>query len=66
MTLVAFATLALVESEPERAALLMGAADGLRRRAGLRVWTSLRGEDRLADPIREAQDALAAARDTAR
>jgi predicted ATPase len=54
MTLLVFATLAVVEGEPERAALLMGAADGLRRRAGLRVWTSLRGEDRLADPIREA------------
>ena len=37
-TLVAFAQLALAEGRPVDAATALGAADGLRRRAGLRVW----------------------------
>jgi hypothetical protein len=42
LCLAAFARLALVEGDPERAALLVGPAEGLRRRASLRVWTTLR------------------------
>ena len=57
LCLMAFARLALAEGEPERAALLAGAAAGLRRRAGLRVWPMLRrGEDELITQIRQAQD----------
>jgi tetratricopeptide (TPR) repeat protein len=41
-SLVAFARLALAEREVERAAVALGAADGLRRRAGLRAWPSMR------------------------
>ena len=37
LCLAAFARLAFVEGDPERAALLAGAADGLRRRVGLRA-----------------------------
>jgi len=55
LCLVAFAQLALAEGDPERAALAAGAADGLRRRAGLRAWPVLRrGEDELTDRIRQA------------
>jgi predicted ATPase len=42
LSLAAFARLAFVEGDLERAALLAGAADGLRRRAGRRTWPSLR------------------------
>jgi ATP/maltotriose-dependent transcriptional regulator MalT len=38
LCLVAFGRLAFAEGEPERAALLAGAAEGLRRRVGLRGW----------------------------
>ncbi len=52
-----FARLALAEGDPERAALLAGAAGGLRRRAGLRAWPMLRrGEAELIAQIRQAQD----------
>jgi tetratricopeptide (TPR) repeat protein len=41
--------------DPERAALLMGAADGLRQRAGLRAWpTTQRGPAELVAQIRDA------------
>jgi tetratricopeptide (TPR) repeat protein len=40
--LAAHAWLALAEGEPERAALLEGAAEGLRRRVGLPTWPLLR------------------------
>ena len=43
LCLTAFARLAFVEVDAERAAAAMGAADGLRQRASLRVWPSLRG-----------------------
>ena len=43
LCLTAFARLAFVEGDAERAAAVMGAADGLRQRASLRVWPSLRG-----------------------
>jgi hypothetical protein len=41
MGLGAVAQLALAEGDPERAALIAGAAEGLRVRAGLRVWRSI-------------------------
>ena len=42
LCLAAFARLAFVAGDPERAALLAGAAEGLRRRVGLRAWPLLR------------------------
>jgi hypothetical protein len=45
----------LVEGDLERAALLAGAADGLRRRVGLRAWPLQRqGEAELVAQIRQA------------
>ena len=41
-SLVAYAQLALAEGDGRRAAKSLGAADGLRRRAGLRAWPSMR------------------------
>jgi hypothetical protein len=47
--LIAFAELALAGGDPRQAALALGAADGLRKRAGLRAWPSTRrGEAELA------------------
>jgi predicted ATPase len=55
LCLAAFAQLAFAEGDPERAALLAGAAEGLRRRAGFSTWPMLRqGEAELAAQIREA------------
>jgi hypothetical protein len=55
LCLDAFALLALVEGDPERAALIAGAAEGLRRRAALGVWPLLRrGEAELLAGIRAA------------
>jgi hypothetical protein len=45
--------LELVEGDAERAALLAGAAEGLRGRVGLRVWPTLRGDAELAADARE-------------
>jgi tetratricopeptide (TPR) repeat protein len=42
LCLAAYARLAFAEGHPARAARLAGAAEGLRRRAGLRVWPTLR------------------------
>jgi predicted ATPase len=54
LCLSAFARLAFVEGDPERAALLAGAAEGLRRRAGLRAWPLLRrGEAELIAQVRQ-------------
>jgi hypothetical protein len=51
----AFGRLALAEGEPGRGALLLGAADGLRRRAGVRPWPMLRRpETELTGEVREA------------
>jgi hypothetical protein len=51
--LMATARLALSEGAPKRSALAVGAADGLRRRAGLRVWPSARhGEAELLAQVR--------------
>ena len=55
LCLMAFARLALAEGDPERAALLSGAAGGLRRRVGLQAWPMLRrGEAELLAQIHEA------------
>jgi hypothetical protein len=44
-----------VAGDPERAALVAGAAEGLRRRAGLRAWPILRqGEAELVAQVRQA------------
>jgi ATP/maltotriose-dependent transcriptional regulator MalT len=52
--LMRVAEVALAEEDADRAAVVAGAADTLRRRAGLRVWTSLRGDDALTAEIRAA------------
>ena len=44
-SLVACAQLALAEGDVRRAAMALGAADGLRRRAGLRAWPSMRRDE---------------------
>jgi hypothetical protein len=45
----------LAEGDPERAALLAGAADGLHGRAGMRTWpTRRRGEAELVTDVRQA------------
>jgi hypothetical protein len=45
----------LVEGDPQQAALLAGAAEGLRRRAGLRAWPMVRQpETQLQAEIRQA------------
>jgi tetratricopeptide (TPR) repeat protein len=55
LCLAAFAQLALAAGDPERAALLAGAAEGLRRRVGLRTWPTLRhGEAELVAQLRQA------------
>ena len=54
LCLTAFAQLAFVEGDGERAALLAGAAEDLRRRVGLRALILLRqGEAELLDQIRQ-------------
>jgi ATP/maltotriose-dependent transcriptional regulator MalT len=54
LCLAAFAQLAFAEGDPERAALLAGAAEGLRRRAGFSTWPTLRrGEAQLTAQIRQ-------------
>jgi hypothetical protein len=53
--LEAFARLALAEGDAKQAALLVGAAEGLRRRGGLRPWPMLRqAEAALVAKIRQA------------
>jgi predicted ATPase len=55
LCLAAFAQLAFADGDLERAALLAGAAEGLRGRAGLGTWPILRrSEAELADRIRQA------------
>ena len=54
LCLAAFARWALVAGDPERAALVAGAAEGLRRRAGLGTWPILRqGEADLVAQVRQ-------------
>jgi tetratricopeptide (TPR) repeat protein len=58
MSLAAHARLALVQGTPDRAAVIFGAAEGLRRRVGLRVWPTLRrGEAELAEQLEHALSA---------
>jgi predicted ATPase len=60
LCLTAFAQLAFEEGDPERAALLAGAAEGLRRRAGLRAWPAAqRGP---AEPVAQVRQVLGAER----
>ena len=55
LILGAFAQLCFEEGDPDRSALLMGAAEGLRRRAGLRIWpTARRGPAELVAKVRES------------
>ena len=55
LCLAALARWALVAGDPERAALVAGAAEGLRRRAGLRAWPILRQvEAELVVQVRQA------------
>ena len=56
MCLAALARLAFAKGNPERAALLAGAAEGLRGRAGLRTWPVLRRGE--ADLVNQARQAL--------
>ena len=57
LCLAGFAQLALAEGDADRAAMLAGAANGLRRRAGLEVFTALTGEVLLVGQIRQALEA---------
>jgi ATP/maltotriose-dependent transcriptional regulator MalT len=58
LCLTAFAQLAFVGGDGEQAALLPGAAEGLRRRAGLRAWPLQRqGEAQMVAQIRQALEA---------
>jgi predicted ATPase len=55
VSLAAIAQLAFAEGDPERSALLGGAAEGVRRRAGLREWPAMRiGQADLATQVRQA------------
>jgi predicted ATPase len=56
LSLIAYAQLALAEGDAGRAAMSLGAADGLRRRAGLRAWPSMRRREAELD-VRVAQEA---------
>jgi tetratricopeptide (TPR) repeat protein len=57
LALGAFGRLALMEGDAVRAATLAGAADGLRRRAGVRPWPMLRRpETELVDELRQTLD----------
>jgi hypothetical protein len=57
-SLVAAARLALARGDARRAATALGAADGLRRRAGLRAWPSTRrSEAELVTLVTQAMDA---------
>jgi hypothetical protein len=47
-----------VQGDPQRAALLAGAADGLRRRVGLRAWPLLRRDE--AELVAQIRQALGA------
>jgi predicted ATPase len=55
LCLAAFARLEFVDGDPGRTALLAGAAEGLRRRAGLRAWPLMRrGEAEMVAQVRQA------------
>ncbi|MGY1747812.1 ATP-binding protein [Modestobacter sp. SYSU DS0511] len=54
LALAGVSAMSLAEGDAERAGLLAGATEGLRRRAGLRVYASMRGDGDLADAVRAA------------
>jgi hypothetical protein len=55
LCLAAFARLAFASGTPHRAAVTLGAAEGLRRRVGIRVWATLRrSEAELAKQIEQS------------
>jgi predicted ATPase len=56
LCLAAHARLAFAEDDPEQAARLQGAAEGLRRRACLRVWPTLRQTE--AELVAQARQTL--------
>ena len=60
LCLAAFARLAFVAGDPQRAALLAGAAEGLRQRVGLRAWPLLRREE--AELVAQIRQTLGANR----
>ena len=60
LCLAAYARLASEEGDPGRAARLAGAAEGLRRRAGLRVWPTLRQAE--AELVAQLRQTLGAER----
>ncbi|HYS09517.1 MAG TPA: DUF4062 domain-containing protein [Myxococcales bacterium] len=56
-SLVAFARLALAEGDAPRAAMALGAANGLRKLAGLQAWPSMRrGEAELVKQVAQKLD----------
>jgi predicted ATPase len=56
-SLVAYAELALAEGDVQQAAMALGAADGLRQRARLRAWPSMRrGEAELVTQVEQKLD----------
>ena len=60
LCLSAYAWLAFADGDPEQAARLEGATDGLRRRVGLRAWTHLRRVE--ADLVAQLRQRLGTAR----
>jgi hypothetical protein len=60
LCLAVFARLASVEGDPQRAALLSGSAEGLRRRVGLWVWPSHRRPE--AELVAQLRQMLGSAR----
>ena len=60
LCLAGYARLALAEGDPERAALLKGAGEGLRRRVGLPAWPHLRRVE--ADLVAQVRQRLGAGR----
>ena len=60
LCLAGYAQLAFADGDPDRAALLEGAAEGLRLRVGLRAWPHLRRVE--ADLVAQVRQRLGAAR----
>ena len=60
LCLAGYAWLAFADGDPDRAALLEGAAEGLRRRVGLRAWPHLRRVE--ADLVAQVRQRLGAVR----
>ena len=58
LCLAAFARLAFASGTPHRAAVTLGAAEGLRRRVGIRVWPTLRRSE--AELVEQLKHALGA------